>query len=59
MGCSGNNIQTSDEERENMNQFKNLANQQINAAEQIGNLGGQMIKNSAEQKNESSSIKNE
>ena len=35
MGCSGNNISTSEEERENMNQFKNLANQQINAAEQI------------------------
>ena len=33
MGCSGNNnTQTNEEHRENMNQMKNLANQQMNAA---------------------------
>ena len=50
MGCTGNSIETTEQEKENMNQMKNLVNQQKDAAKQMGNLGGQMIKNSVDQR---------
>ena len=50
MGCAGSsNTETNDEHKENMNQMKSLANQQRDAAQQMGNLGAQMMKNTMNQ----------
>ena len=60
MGCLENSVQTNDQGKENINQINNLAEQQMNAAERIGDLGGQIIKSAAQQRinNAQSQIEN-